>query len=58
MKLLQQKVQTLEHGSHQNNLDMKTPPHNSLTNNSMLNQSMMNESLINIFDKFEKPLQL
>ena len=32
IKLLQQKVQTLEHGSNQNNLDMKTSPHNSLTN--------------------------
>ena len=30
IKLLQQKVQTLEHGSNQNNLDMKTSPHNSL----------------------------
>ena len=58
IKLLQQKVQTLEHGSYQNNLDMKTPLHNSWTNNSMLNQSMMNESLINIFDKFEKSLQI
>ena len=58
IKLLQQKVQTLEHGSNQNNLDMKTPPHNSLNNSSMLNQSMMNQSLINIFDKFEKLLQL
>ena len=31
IKLLQQKVQTLEHGSNQNNSDMKTPPHNPIT---------------------------
>ena len=58
IKLLQQKVQTLEHRSNQNNLDIKTPPHNSLTSNSMLNQSVVHEILINIFDKFENSLQI